>query len=51
MKTLHITILAFAITFSAFAQQKFAQISGPGKDYRVRQEQPRPDLAGPTLIK
>lgn len=35
------------MTLSAFAQQKFAQISGPGKDYRVRQEQPRPDLAGP----
>src|SRR5512138_1279462 len=47
MKTLQITILAFAMTFSAFAQQKFAQCTGPAKDYRGRQEQPRPDLVSP----
>jgi hypothetical protein len=32
MKTLQITILACAITFSALAQPKFAQITGPAKD-------------------
>lgn len=47
MKTLQITILACSITFSAFTQQKFAQISGPGKDIRVRQEQPQPNLVSP----
>jgi hypothetical protein len=47
MKTLQITILAFAITFSAFAQQKFAQISGSARDISVVQEQPRPDAVNP----
>jgi len=47
MKTLKFTILACAITFSAFAQPKFAQITGPEKDRRVMQEQVRPDPASP----
>jgi hypothetical protein len=47
MKKLQITILACILSISALAQPKFAQVSGPAKDYRVRQEQPKPDLAGP----
>jgi len=54
MKKLQFTILACAITFSAFAQPKFAQITGPEKDHRVRQEQVRPDqvslYAGESVI-
>jgi hypothetical protein len=48
MKKLQITILACILTFSVFAQPKFAQVTGSAKDYRVRQEQPNPDLAGPN---
>lgn len=47
MKTLQITILACAISFSAVAQPKFAQIKGPEKNLRIMQEQVRPDLASP----
>lgn len=47
MKTLDFTILACAITFSAVAQPKFAQITGSQKDHRVIQEQVRPDQVGP----
>jgi len=36
MKPLQITILAFAITFYALAQPKFAQVTGPARDCSVR---------------
>jgi hypothetical protein len=47
MKTLKFTILACLITFSAFSQPKFAQVTGPAKDYRAIQQQPRPDGISP----
>jgi hypothetical protein len=48
MKKIHFTILACAITFSTFAQLKFAQITGPEKDHRIRQEQVKPDQVSPS---
>ena len=47
MKNLPFTFLACAITLSAFAQPKFATITGPEKDHFVTQEQVRPDQVSP----
>jgi hypothetical protein len=47
MKKFLLSSLVFAITLSVFAQHKFAEATGPGKDIKVRQEQVKPDQVNP----
>lgn len=47
MKNLLFTVLAGIISLSAFTQHKFATITGPGRDSKVRQELVQPDGIGP----